>query len=71
MGIAVICIPVFQGWQWLTLISPLWVTLLLTQISGVRMLESRGRKQWGEDPEYQAYVKRTSSLILLPPKSSP
>ena len=68
VGIAVIAFPVLQGTQLFTLISPLWVVLLLTQISGVRMLEARGKKRWGEDPEYQAYVKRTPSLILRPPK---
>ena len=67
-GIAVIALPTFQGWQWLTLISPLFVYILLTRISGVHMLEAIGRKRWGQDPAYQAYLANTSALLPLPPK---
>lgn len=31
--------PVLQGWQWVTLISPVFVTFLLTRVSGVPLLE--------------------------------
>lgn len=65
-GIAIIAIPALQGWQWLTLISPLFVTLLLTRISGVPMLEDSAEKRWGNDPEYQRYVQRTPVLIPRP-----
>ena len=68
IGIAVIAVPVLTGWQYVTLISPLFVFLLLTRVSGIPMLEARGRKRWGSDPEYQAYVSRTSALVPLPPK---
>jgi hypothetical protein len=36
---AIIAIPVLQGWQYLTLISPVFVTVLLTRISGIPPLE--------------------------------
>jgi steroid 5-alpha reductase family enzyme len=52
-----------QGWQYVALISPVFVVLLLTKISGVRMLEHRANKQWGEDPAYREYVARTPVLI--------
>ena len=67
-GIALMALPVLQGWQYATLISPLFVVLLLTKISGVRMLEARGRKQWGDDPDYQAYVRSTPMLLPRPPR---
>lgn len=67
-GIAVMAIPVLEGWQLFTLISPIWVLFLLTAISGVRMLENRAARQWGEDPEYQSYKARTPVLVMLPPK---
>jgi len=54
-GIALIALPVLTGMQYSTLISPVFVYLLLTQVSGVRMLEARAAKKWGGDPEYQAY----------------
>jgi steroid 5-alpha reductase family enzyme len=69
-GIAVIALPTLSGWQYLTLISPLFVYVLLTRISGVRMLDARGRKKWGHDPEYQAYRKQTPVLIPRPPRGA-
>ena len=49
----------------LTLISPIFVYILLTRISGVTMLERRADKKWGDDPEYQLYKETTSSLIPM------
>ena len=69
-GIAVIALPVLQGTQLVTLVSPIFVYLLLTKISGIRMLDARARRQWGEDPAYQAYRRRTSKLLPLPPKTA-
>jgi len=65
-GVAVVAIPALEGWQFLTLISPVFVYILLTQISGVRMLEHSARRKWGNDPEYQAYCERTPTLWLNP-----
>ena len=69
LGIAVISYPALVGWQVVTLVSPLLVVLLLTAVSGVRMLEERGEKAWGEDPDYQAYKRNTPVLMLWPPKA--
>jgi steroid 5-alpha reductase family enzyme len=63
IGVAVICLPVLRGWQWLTLISPVFVTLLLTRISGVPMLETRADEKWGGQKDYEAYKARTPVLI--------
>ena len=67
VGIAIITLPLLTGWQYVTLISPFFVTLLLTRISGIPMLESRAKKRWGDDPEYVAYVNRTSVLVPRQP----
>ena len=69
IGITVIALPVLQGWQFVTLISPIFIIILLTQISGVRLLELRGKKKWGDNEEYKNYIKNTSVLIPLPPKN--
>ena len=69
IGITLIALPVLQGWQFITLISPIFIIILLTQISGVRLLELRGRKKWGNNEEYLKYIKKTSVLIPLPPKN--
>ncbi len=67
IGVAIIALPVLQGWQWVALISPIFVTLLLTRISGVPMLESRADEKWGGQPKYEAYKARTPVLIMRPP----
>ena len=63
VGVAIIALPVLQGWQWATLISPLFVALLITRVSGVPMLEKRADEKWGGQPEYEAYKKNTPVLI--------
>jgi steroid 5-alpha reductase family enzyme len=47
IGIAIIVLPVLRGWQWISLISPLFVTLLITRVSGVPMLEKKADEKWG------------------------
>jgi steroid 5-alpha reductase family enzyme len=67
IGVAMIALPVLSGWQWLTMISPVFIILLLTRISGVPMLEDRADEKWGGQPEYEAYKAKTSILIPRPP----
>lgn len=68
IGIAIIALPVLSGWQWVTLISPVFVTILLTKISGVPMLEKRADEKWGGQTDYEEYKKNTSVLIPMHPK---
>jgi steroid 5-alpha reductase family enzyme len=70
VGIAITAIPVLSGWRWLVLISPVFVIVLLTRISGIPMLERRGEKRWGDDPEFRSYTDNTSVLIPRPPRQS-
>ena len=70
IGVAIIALPVLQGWQWVTLISPVFVTLLITRVSGVPMLEKRADEKWGGQEDYEAYKERTPVLIPWPPSSS-
>jgi len=67
IGIAIIAIPVLRGWGWVSLISPVFITILLTRISGVPMLERRADEKWGGQEDYEAYKRNTSVLIPLPP----
>ena len=67
-GVAIIALPVLRGWQWVTLISPLFVTLLLTRISGVPMLERRADEKWGGQADYEEYKMNTPVLIPMPPE---
>lgn len=70
LGIAVMSFPALVGGQLFTLISPVFVVILLTFISGVRMLEARADRLWGEDPDYQLYRRNTPALMLWPPKKA-
>ena len=67
VGVALVAIPVLRGWQWATLISPLFITLQLTRISGIPMLENRADEKWGGQPDYEAYKANTPILIPRPP----
>lgn len=68
VGIAVIALPVFQGWQWLALISPAFVVFLLLKVSGVPLLEKRADEKWGKDPDYQEYKRHTPVLLPSTPR---
>ena len=68
-GIAIMAVPLLSGWRWVTLISPVFVTLLLTRVSGIPMLERRADDRWGDEDDYQTYKARTSVLIPLPPRA--
>jgi steroid 5-alpha reductase family enzyme len=66
IGVAIIALPVLRGWQWVTLISPFFVALLITRVSGVPMLEQRADEKWGGQEDYEAYKERTPVLIPRP-----
>ena len=68
VGIAVIAAPALSGWQWVTMVSPLFVVVLLTRISGIPMLERRANRRWGDDPDYQEYRGKTPVLVPRPPR---
>ena len=71
VGVALIAVPVLAGWQWLTLVSPVFVALLLTRVSGVPMLERKADATWGGQPDYEAYKAQTPVLIPRPPRRGP
>ena len=63
IGITFLSINVLTGWQYLTLISPVFVALLLIKISGIPMLEKKSDAKWGHLTEYQNYKNQTAVLI--------
>lgn len=68
LGVALTALPIMRGWQYLTLISPIFVFILLTRVSGIPILEKRADEKWGGQVDYEAYKEKTSILIPLPPK---
>ena len=67
-GVAIMAVPVLSSWRWVVLISPVFVYLLITRISGVPMLEKRADKRWGGEPDYERYKAATPELALRPPR---
>jgi steroid 5-alpha reductase family enzyme len=63
IGVMIIALPVLQGWQWVALISPVFVTLLLTRVSGIPLLEKKADQKWGGQADYETYKKQTPVLI--------
>ena len=62
-GLFVCGVEQYEGWQWLAACSPIFVAVLLTKGSGVPLLAARAQARWGDDPAFQAYVRRTRVLI--------
>ena len=69
VGVAFIAVPVLGGWQWVTLVSPAFVALLLTRVSGVPLLEQKADATWGGEAGYEAYKARTPVLVPRPPSA--
>jgi steroid 5-alpha reductase family enzyme len=63
VGVFLTAAPVLAGWQWVAILSPLFVILLLTRVSGIPLLEARAEKKWGHRADYIAYRENTPSLI--------
>ena len=63
IGIALVSLPTLHGFQYITLISPIFIYFLLTRISGVNLLEENADKKWGDLPKYIQYKKSTPVLI--------
>ncbi len=63
LGITIIALPTLAGWQFVALISPVFVTLLLIKVSGIKLLERSGMERWGTDPNYLEYIARTPALV--------
>ena len=62
-GIAVIALNTLSGIEYITLISPVFVYILLTRMSGVNLLERIADERYGHLEEYQRYKRNTPVLV--------
>ncbi len=69
VGVFITAAPVLTGWQWVAVLSPLFVILLLTRVSGIPLLAARAEKKWGDRADYIAY--RDSTPVLVPRLTRP
>ena len=63
-GIALISFSSLEGWEYISLISPIFTYWLLVFVSGIPQLEESGEKKWGHLKAYQDYTKNTPKLIF-------
>ena len=54
---------ILQGKDYLSVLSPIFVTFLLTRVSGIPILERQNWKKWKENAQYLQYVQNTPKLI--------
>ena len=53
-------------WQWIAAAFG-YICIVYIMFGGARRLELRQNRNYGDDPEYQAYVKKTPILLPLVP----
>ena len=63
LGISLISFSSLEGYQYVTLISPIFTYLLLVNVSGINLLEKSGDKKWGNLESYKKYKEKTPRLI--------
>ena len=69
VGITVIAFPTMTGLGYVTLVSPLFVLILLSKVSGIPLLEKQADQRWESDPEYVHYKSVTPVLFPNPFKN--
>ena len=59
LGITIASLGYIDNYKYVLLLTPIFVHLLLTRVSGVNLLEDIGEKRWGNSKEYQKYKEKT------------
>jgi steroid 5-alpha reductase family enzyme len=67
-GVFLIAAPYLHGLLWMSAIGPVFITLMLIFVSGVRLLEKKDALKYKNDEAYKRYRKTTSVLVPLPPR---
>ena len=62
-GISFFGVSCFTGLERVAWISPIFIYILLTKISGTPILDRRSLEKWGHEPEYQKYREKVPSLF--------
>ena len=62
-GVAIFGLACFERLEWVSWISPVFVYILLTKVSGIPILDRRALAKWENEPEYQKYRDRVPVLF--------
>ena len=65
-GVLVAGIGAVTGWQWIV-VAIGYIGIIYVMFSGARRLEIRQDKNYGDDPEYQEYVKTVPIMVPFIP----
>ena len=65
-GVIISGIGAVKGLQWIIALLG-YILIVYVMLSGAKRLELRQNKNYGDNPEYQAYVKKTPILLPLVP----
>ena len=64
-GVFITTCNMLSGFQWLSIISPIFISSLLIFVSGIPFLEKGRKKTYGHLKEYQEYRKQKKKLFPL------
>jgi len=67
IGVFLICARTFEGWEWVSVLSPLFIICLICFVSGLPQLETSGMERYGGKPEYQEYLRKVPVLVPFVP----
>jgi steroid 5-alpha reductase family enzyme len=68
-GIFLMATPALSGLAWLSVAGPVCITWILIKVSGIPLLEESHQRKYGGNPQWTAYVRRTSLLIPMPQRA--
>lgn len=63
IGVFAYAVPYLIGWDWVSILSPIWICTLLLFISGIPYLRRQSKKRYGHLQSFNSYTKNTPKLI--------
>ncbi len=65
-GVVISAVGAVTGWQW-AVVAVGYIGIIFVMFSGARRLELRQNKNYGNDPEYQKYVRTVPIMVPFIP----
>ena len=62
-GLFISASSTFKTLDYASILSPIFVALLLTKVSGIPILEKQNLRKWKNDQAFLDYMRKTSRLI--------
>lgn len=63
IGIFILAATYLDSWEYASIVSPIWIIVLLTRISGIPLLVQSHDIKYGDMTSYQEYKKSTAKLV--------